>query len=54
MTADVGVFSGQSGAERAAVSVTVHWRRSDAKDPEPNRRFDLVVRCAGELDHEED
>ena len=31
------------------VKMTVWWHRVDKKDPEPPRRFDVTVRCAGEL-----
>lgn len=42
----------QPGNGGPAVGVTIHWHRMDAEDPEPNRRFDMVVRCAGELNDE--
>lgn len=44
---------GHPGTGDSAVGVTIRWHRMDAEDPEPNRRFDLMVRCAGELDDEE-
>ncbi len=53
MTANPGVTPVQSDVGTALVDVTVFWGRTDAKDPEPNRRFDLAVRCAGELDHDD-
>ena len=53
MTADIGVTPVRSVVGNALVDVTVFWGRTDAQDPEPNRRFDLAVRCAGELDHDE-
>ena len=31
------------------VKMTVWWHRVDKKDPEPPRRFDVTIRCAGEL-----
>lgn len=51
---DVGVnkIIGPFEAGGTAVDVTVRWHRTDKKDPEPDRRFDLIVRCAGELDDE--
>ena len=54
LEAVVKVISSQPGTDEAAVGVTIRWHRADAKDPEPNHRFDLVVRCARELGHEED
>lgn len=31
------------------VKLTIWWRRTAKKDPEPSRRFDVTIRCAGEL-----
>lgn len=46
--AEARILPASSEGGGRAVSVTVHWSREDTRDPEPNRRFDLVVRCAGE------
>lgn len=47
------------GMERSAtpggdsvVNVTVLWHRSSKDNPEPRRRFEIALRCAGELRHE--
>lgn len=37
-----------------AVSISLYWPRTDSQDPEPNRRFDVVVQCAGALNDAED
>lgn len=54
LEAAVNIVRGQTGTDDTAVGVTIRWHRADAKDPEPNHRFDLVVRCAGEQGHEKD
>jgi hypothetical protein len=54
LEADVRVLRSPKGNHDVAVDVTVRWHRTDAKDPGPARRFDLVTRCAGEMDYEED
>lgn len=53
MTAIVTVAAGQ-GSEGSVVNVTVLWPRGDDKDTEPDRRFDTAVRCASEINHDED
>ena len=52
MSAEISLISTDHVTGSTGVSVTVFWRRTGAKDPEPNRRFDLFVRCAGELNDE--
>ncbi len=48
MSAEVGI-GGPSDTVGRVIRVTVYWRRTGAKDPDSDRRFDLSVRCAGEL-----
>jgi hypothetical protein len=45
---EVHVVNASEEGTGGAVVITLRWIRGDARDPEPNRRFDLVVRCAGE------
>ena len=54
LAAEASVVTGPNAAEGLGVNVLVRWRRSGHDDPEPNRRFDLFVRCAGELDNGEE
>lgn len=54
ISAKVTVETVEASNSATLVSVTVLWHRSDAQDPEPHRRFDLTLRCAGELDHDEE
>ncbi len=54
MIASVDLVTGFVEAPQVAVGLSVQWRRTDKKDPDRSRRFDLVVRCAGALGHVED
>ncbi len=36
----------------SVVNVTVIWHRSSKDNPQPRRRFDIALHCAGELRHE--
>ena len=49
MSAEISLMGTDHVTDSTGVSVTVFWRRTGARDPEPNRQFDLAVRCAGEL-----
>lgn len=50
LAAGVRIIHGPLEGDETAFGVTVHWHRTDAKDPDPNRRLDMVTRCAGEMD----
>jgi len=54
MMATVSVRGLDGEARRAVVSATVYWYRVKGDVPQPDRRFDFTVRCAGELYHETD
>jgi len=49
MAAAVGIVEGPPDSAEVGVTVTVYWHRTDDADPQPDRRFDLTVRCAGEI-----
>lgn len=51
---EVGIVPAAAGGYGTVVRATVYWRHTDPMDPEPDRRFDRVVRAAGELDYDED
>lgn len=53
MTAEVAIVSGPNVSGGVGINLSVSWFRGVAKDPGPNRRFDLFVRCGGELGYEE-
>lgn len=54
MSATVSISGDRQPVGRTIVSVRVSWFRNGADDPEPDRRFDLTVRCAGELGDDSD
>lgn len=54
MYAAVEILGGRPVEGDAIVGVTVSWHRTDKNDPEPYRRFDAAVRCAGELSNDTD
>ncbi|MHC4696768.1 MAG: type II secretion system protein [Planctomycetota bacterium] len=54
MSAAVKITGSRAVAGETIVSVTVSWPRTDKKDPEPNRRFDVAMRCNGELGNDGD
>jgi type II secretory pathway component PulJ len=41
-----------AGGADAIVDLTVRWKRTAKDDPQPHRRFDVALRCAGEIYHE--
>ena len=49
MPAALGLVNPDQDGFASAVSISLHWPRTDAQDPEPNRRFDIVVHCTGVL-----
>ena len=49
MTATVSVTGLGAEAGGAIVSATVYWRKTKKDDPRPDRRFDVALRCVGEL-----
>lgn len=53
MIAQIGVESAVDSRALTGVEVTVFVPRTGKSDPDPARRFDFLVRCAGELNHEE-
>lgn len=54
LAAEASVANDANGTEGHGVKVIVRWQRDGHDDPDPSRRFDLFVRCAGELHHAED
>jgi hypothetical protein len=54
MAAKVSLVAAPDTVEAGGVGVSVFWHRTGAKDPEPDRRFDLVVRCGGEQTNVDD
>ncbi|MBI1826348.1 MAG: type II secretion system protein [Planctomycetes bacterium] len=54
LIAHAEIVSGKSTSNGTGVSIAVSWRRLGAKDPEPSRRIDRIVRCAGEIGHEDE
>jgi len=49
MIASVAIISNSPSSKGEGVRLAITWPRKDAKDPEPKRRFDLVVRCEEEF-----
>lgn len=54
MRATVSISGDRQRVGGTIVSIRVSWIRNGTDDPEPDRQFDLAVRCAGELGDDSD